>query len=81
MAILNKIKRKLVKLRLQPIRVFCLHHVSKRFDTESMCEGDWMEISDYNKEYYCLIKIKKYALNICLYHIFVVILWARMLTI
>lgn len=34
-----------MKLRLQPIRVFCLHHVCKQFDVEAMNAGDWMELS------------------------------------
>lgn len=36
-----------MKLRLQPIRVFCLHHVSAEFDAESMNECDWMQIDKF----------------------------------
>ncbi len=36
-----------MKLRLQPIRVFCLHHVCKKFDVEAMNVGDWMELSTF----------------------------------
>ena len=43
----HKIKRKWMKLRLQPIRVFCLHHVCKAFDAESMNKGDWMQIDEF----------------------------------
>ncbi len=43
----SKIQRKLTKLRLQPIRVFCLHHVSKAFDGDSMYECDWMDIEAF----------------------------------
>lgn len=32
-------------LRLQPIRVFCLHHVCQCFDNETMHEGDWMALN------------------------------------
>lgn len=32
MNICAKIRRKLLKLRLQPIRVFCFHQVSETFD-------------------------------------------------
>ncbi len=39
-----KIIHMLTKFRLQPIRVFCLHHVCAHFDTTSMCDGDWIEI-------------------------------------
>ena len=37
-------------LRLQPIRVFCLHHISERFDPVSMYEGDWTDIEWFKKE-------------------------------
>lgn len=36
-----------MKFRLQPIHVFCLHHVCERFDAESMCLGDWMALSKF----------------------------------
>lgn len=45
MNLLVKIRCKWIKLYLQPIRVFCLHHVCKLFDTESMYPCDWMELS------------------------------------
>lgn len=44
---LHRIKRKLMKMRLQPIRVFCLHHVCATFDAESMNTCDWMQIDDF----------------------------------
>lgn len=47
MIIISKIQRKLMKFRLQPIHVFCLHHVCERFDAESMCLGDWMALSKF----------------------------------
>ena len=40
----SKVRRKLMKLRLQPIRIFCLHHVCEHFDAESMYPCDLMEI-------------------------------------
>lgn len=46
----HKINRKWVKLRLQPIRVFCLHHVCKAFDAESMNKGDWMQIDEFKQK-------------------------------
>lgn len=39
-----------MKLRLHPIRVFCLHHVCKTFDAESMNEGDWMQIDEFKSK-------------------------------
>ena len=45
MKIGEKILRKLVHLRLQPIRVYCLHHVCTSYDAETMCEGDWMALN------------------------------------
>ena len=32
-------------LRLQPIRVYCLHHVCTSYDAETMYEGDWMALN------------------------------------
>ena len=43
--LLHKIRRKLTKLRLQPIRVFCLHHVCEHFDATYMNDCDWMQLS------------------------------------
>ena len=42
-----KICRRWIKFRLQPIRVFCLHHVCEEFDTGSMNKGDWMLIDEF----------------------------------
>lgn len=42
-----KIKRKWMKLRLQPIRVFCLHHVCKTYDESTMYYDDWMQIDEF----------------------------------
>lgn len=39
--------RLFVKLRLQPIRVFCLHHVSKQYAEDLMNRGDWMSIEEF----------------------------------
>ena len=44
---IQKVKRKWMKLRLQPIRVFCLHHVCKKFDVEAMNVCDRMELSTF----------------------------------
>lgn len=52
----NKIKRKWMKLRLQPIRVYCLHHVCAEFDAESMNASDWMQIDEFNEKVSALRK-------------------------
>lgn len=36
-----------MKLRLQPIYVYCLHHVSVTYDAESMNRSDWMQIDEF----------------------------------
>ena len=48
--VLHKIKHKLLKLRLQPIRVFCFHQVSETFDASTMWECDWMSTSDFKEK-------------------------------
>lgn len=65
-SILAKLKRKWIKLRLQPIRVFCLHHVCEKFDDESMYPCDWMDIDvfkgkiiDLQKQGYQFISLTK----------------------
>lgn len=50
MNLFSKICRYLTKLRLQPIRVFCLHHVCEQFDVESMYPCDWMELSIFKSK-------------------------------
>ena len=37
-----KVCRKWTKIRLQPIRVFCFHHVSDTFNKSYMWECDWV---------------------------------------
>ena len=48
--IFKKIQRKWIKLRLQPIPVFCLHHVCEQFDAESMYPCDWMKLSEFKQK-------------------------------
>lgn len=43
MNIIEKIQKKLMKLRLRPIRVFCFHQVSETFDDSTMWECDWTQ--------------------------------------
>lgn len=38
-----------MKLRLQPIPVFCFHQVSKTYDPSTMLEGDWTEINRFKR--------------------------------
>lgn len=45
--LIHKIKRRWTKIRLQPIRVFCLHHVCAKYDPESMNACDWMQIDEF----------------------------------
>jgi peptidoglycan/xylan/chitin deacetylase (PgdA/CDA1 family) len=47
--LLHKIRRKWMKLRLQPIRVFCLHHVCEQFDADAMYACDWMALDAFKK--------------------------------
>ena len=46
----TKIKRKWTKIRLQPIRVFCLHHVCEQFDADTMYPCDWMALDAFKKK-------------------------------
>lgn len=48
--LVNKIRRKWMKLRLQPIRVFCLHHVCETFDADYMNACDWMQIDEFKQK-------------------------------
>ena len=47
---IEKIQRKWMKLRLQPIRVFCLHHVCEQFDADAMYACDWMALDEFKKK-------------------------------
>lgn len=48
--LLDKIQCKWMKLRLQPIRVFCLYHVCEQFDADAMCECDWMALDEFKQK-------------------------------
>lgn len=48
--LINKLCSKWMKVRLQPIRVFCLHHVCEQFDAESMYPCDWMALSEFKRK-------------------------------
>lgn len=45
--LMHKIKRKWTKIRLQPIRVYCLHHVCAEYDAETMVDYDWIRIEEF----------------------------------
>lgn len=47
MKIIDKIYNKWRCIRFRPIRVFCLHHVCKRFDEKSMNKCDWLQIDEF----------------------------------
>lgn len=47
--ILAKIRRKWMKMRLQPIRVFCFHQVSDTFDESTMKECDWLQADAFKR--------------------------------
>ena len=48
--LMKMIQRKWMKWRLQPIRVFCLHHVCEQFDADAMCVCDWMALDAFKKK-------------------------------
>ncbi len=48
--IFQKIQRKWMKICLQPIRVFCLHHVCEQFDADAMNIGDWMALDEFKRK-------------------------------
>ena len=45
----KKIQRRLLKLRLKPIRVFCFHQVSDTFDESTMKECDWLQTDAFKR--------------------------------
>lgn len=48
--IYSRLQRRWTKFRLTPIRVFCLHHITSQWDASSMCEGDWMEMEEFQRK-------------------------------
>lgn len=47
---IKKVRNRWKKFRLQPIRAFCLHHVTSIYDTESMNRGDWMDVNEFKQK-------------------------------
>ena len=50
LSILYKLQRKWMKLRLRPIRIFCLHHVCEQFDAKAMYPCDWMALDEFKQK-------------------------------
>lgn len=46
----RRILRKWVKIRLCPIRVYCLHHVCRKYNMEYMHACDWMALEDFKQK-------------------------------
>lgn len=53
-AFIYKVLRKWIKLRLQPIRIFCLHHVCEQFDADAMYPCDWMALDVFQHKIHAL---------------------------
>lgn len=47
--LIHKIKRKWMKIRLEPIRVYCFHQVSDTFDESTMYPDDWLQTDEFKK--------------------------------
>lgn len=45
----RRLQRKLLKMRLQPIRVFCFHQVSDEFEPDTMKGCDWMQTEAFKR--------------------------------
>ena len=45
-----RVRCKWMKIRLQPIIVYCSHHVCAEFDAESMNRADWMQIDEFKNK-------------------------------
>lgn len=48
-SLLIKIKRRLARFLLEPIRVFVFHQVSEEFDPTTMWECDWTELEQFKR--------------------------------
>ena len=54
--LIHRIKRRLVKLRLQPIRVLCFHQVSDVYNPLTMWECDWTQKEQFKQS---IMSLKK----------------------
>lgn len=43
------IRSKWIKIRLQPIHVYCLHHVTEVFNSDQMHKCDWIQMDKFKK--------------------------------
>lgn len=50
----TKIRRKWMKIWLQPIRVFCFHHVCDIYDESTMYRVDWMQIDEFKAKVHAM---------------------------
>ena len=46
----SKFKNNFTKIKLKPITVFCLHHISDSFDSSHMNPSDWMSLEEFKKK-------------------------------
>lgn len=49
-SLFKKVRNRWKKIRLQPIRVFCLHHVCEQFDADVMSAYDWMALDEFKQK-------------------------------
>lgn len=52
----RKMRKRLMKLRLRPVRVFCFHQVSDVFEPDTMWECDWTQTEVFKKKILALKK-------------------------
>lgn len=68
---INKIQNHCIKLRFQPIRVFCFHQVSDTFDESTMWPCDWTQTDVFKqnilalKEQYTFISLTEAHQHLC----------------
>lgn len=68
---MDRFIRKIKHIRLQPIRVYCLHHVCTKFIPDSMNECDWMEIDEFKRSIHAMQKdgVNFISLEVAYHHI------------
>jgi len=52
----QRIRNRLLRMRLQPIRVFCFHQVSDTFDPVTMWKSDWVSTEVFKQRILALKK-------------------------
>ena len=55
-SLINRMKRRALRFRLRPIRVFCFHQVSNEFEPETMKKCDWMQTDAFKQSVFALKK-------------------------